>query len=95
MEDGPMTRYRMVDVRANLADLINRVGYGGERIAIGRRGKDVAVLVSVEDAALLESLEDEIDVAAARKALREKGPAVAWEDVKKALAAKRSKTAGV
>lgn len=91
VEDAAMTRYLMYEARHNLTDLVNRVGYGGERIAIGRRGKDLAVLVSMEDAALLEALEDEIDVAAARKALREKGPAVAWEAVKKDLADKRAK----
>ena len=88
-----MTRYLMKDARQNLADLVNRVGYGGERVIIGRRGRDLAALVPVEDVALLEALEDELDLRAARKALREKGPRVAWADLKKELAAKRSKKA--
>jgi prevent-host-death family protein len=64
---------RVVDIRNNLADALNRVAYGGERIVLERRGKGVAVLVSMEDLALLERIEDEQDIKAARKALKEKG----------------------
>ena len=46
------------------------MAYRGERIAIHRHGKKVAVLVPVEDLAMLEALEDRIDVALAKKALR-------------------------
>jgi prevent-host-death family protein len=61
------------EIRNNLADAINRVAYAGERIVLERRGKGVAALVSVDDLALLERLEDEMDIKAARKALKEKG----------------------
>lgn len=64
---------KVVDIRNNLADALNRVAYGGERIVLERRGKGVAALVSMEDLALLERLEDERDIKAARKALKEKG----------------------
>ena len=57
------------EVRDNLADALNRVAYQGERIVLERRGKGVAVLVSMEDLALLESIEDREDVKAARKVL--------------------------
>jgi prevent-host-death family protein len=59
------------DARQNLAELCNRVAYGGERLLIARRGKARVALVSVTDLELLEALEDAIDLAAARKALRE------------------------
>ena len=59
------------EARRNLAELINRVAYAGERIRLGRRGRTVAVIVSVEDTELLQALEDRMDLAAARKALRE------------------------
>lgn len=59
------------EARRNLADLINRVAYARERIRLGRRGKTVAVIVPVEDADLLDALEDRVDLAAARRALRE------------------------
>jgi prevent-host-death family protein len=64
---------KVVDIRNNLADAINRVAYAGERIILERRGKGVAALVSMEDVALLEELENEADIRAAKKALKEKG----------------------
>ncbi|HKS16642.1 MAG TPA: type II toxin-antitoxin system prevent-host-death family antitoxin [Planctomycetota bacterium] len=57
--------------RRGLADLINKASYAKERILLGRRGKAVAAIVPLEDVRLLEALEDRIDIAAARKALRE------------------------
>jgi len=59
------------EARQNLAELCNRVAYGGERLVIARRGKARAALVSVEDLALLRAVEDAVDLAAARGALRE------------------------
>ncbi len=59
------------EVRDNLADALNRVAYQGERIVLERRGKGVAVLVSMDDLALLEAVEDREDVKAARKVLAE------------------------
>lgn len=71
-----MTRFAMAQARKNLTEIVGRVAYGGEHIAIGRRNKDLAVLISVEEAALLEEIEDRMDVAAARKALAEKAPRI-------------------
>jgi prevent-host-death family protein len=59
-------------IRDNLADALNRVAYGGERIVLQRRGKGIAALVPMEDLAALEELEDAGDIKAARKALKEK-----------------------
>jgi prevent-host-death family protein len=61
------------EIRDNLADALNRVAYGGERVVLERRGKGVAALVSLEDLQTLEELEDQADVKAAKKALKEKG----------------------
>ncbi len=63
----------IVEIRNNLAEAINRVAYGGERIVLKRRGKGVVALVSIEDLALLEELENQADIRAAKKALKEKG----------------------
>jgi prevent-host-death family protein len=60
-------------IRDNLADALNRVAYGGERVVLQRRGKGVAALVSLEDLAILEELENQADIKAARKARKEKG----------------------
>jgi prevent-host-death family protein len=61
------------EIRANLAEVINRVAYGGERVILERRSKPVLALVSMEDLELLNALEDRADVKAALKARKEKG----------------------
>ena len=68
-----MTQVGIADIRDKLADALNRVAYAGERIVVTRRGKSVAVLVSMEDFELLQAIEDPGDIQAARKALKEKG----------------------
>jgi prevent-host-death family protein len=77
------------DLRANFADVINRVRYSRERVRLQRRGKDVAAIVPIEDLDLLELLEDRIDLIEARKALAEakrKGQRpIAWEKAKRRL----------
>ncbi len=44
----------MTQARADLAELVSRVGYSGERILLTRHGKALAALVPVSD---LEDLE--------------------------------------
>lgn len=68
-------------IRDDLANVVNRVVYGSERIILERRGKDVAAIVSMDDLAVLDELENKIDLDAARKALREHG-SIPWEKVK-------------
>lgn len=68
-----MTRLEATKARDEFADTINRVAYAGERIVLRRRGKDVAAIVPMEDLELIRALEDRIDLAAAKKALKEKG----------------------
>ncbi len=68
-----MHRVSVVSLRNNVADTVNRVAYGGERVILERRGKGVVALVSLDDLAVLEALDDAEDIKAARKALREKG----------------------
>ena len=71
-------------LRQGISDALNTVAYTGERIRIRRHGKLVAVLVSVEDAAMLDAIEARLDVAEAKKALKEKG-SLPWAEVKKRL----------
>ena len=61
------------EIRANLAEVINRVAYGGERIILERRRQARAGLVSMEDLELLNALEDRADVKAAKKSPQGKG----------------------
>jgi prevent-host-death family protein len=73
------------DIRDQLADAINRVAYGDERIILTRRGKGVVALVSMEELRFLERCEDQYDVTEARKALAEGGKPIPLEEVKKRL----------
>jgi prevent-host-death family protein len=76
-----MTRLSATKAREVFSDTLNRVAYGGERIILHRRGRDLAALVSLEDLNLLRELEDRLDLEAARKALKEEGT-ITWKDVK-------------
>ncbi|MEU2656816.1 type II toxin-antitoxin system Phd/YefM family antitoxin [Streptomyces sp. NPDC007325] len=49
----------VTQARAELADLINRVVYGGERVVVTRHGKPLVGLVSAADLERLEKLEAE------------------------------------
>jgi prevent-host-death family protein len=44
----------VTQARAELADLINRVVYGGERVVVTRHGKPLVALVSAADLQKLE-----------------------------------------
>ncbi|MDI3388015.1 type II toxin-antitoxin system Phd/YefM family antitoxin [Streptomyces sp. B-S-A8] len=48
----------VTQARAELADLINRVVYGGERVVVTRHGKPLVALVSAEDLRRLEALSE-------------------------------------
>lgn len=74
--------YTTSEARKNLADLLGRVAFGGERIHITRHGKTVAVLVSADDARWLEELdhaEDDADLAAIRESKDE--PTESFDEV--------------
>ncbi|MEV7319649.1 type II toxin-antitoxin system Phd/YefM family antitoxin [Streptomyces sp. NPDC093970] len=48
----------VTQARAELADLINRVVYGGERVVVTRHGKPLVALVSAADLERLEELSE-------------------------------------
>jgi prevent-host-death family protein len=66
-----MTKITVSKARDQLPELVNRVGYGQERIVLERRGKPVAALVSLEDVARLEAFEDARDSALLLKAMKD------------------------
>ncbi len=75
------------EARKNLADLLNRVAYAGERVTVTRRGREIAAIVPAEDAALSEKLRQFLahdDVARALDQLSE-GRAASWSDLKAEL----------
>ena len=47
-------KVRVTEAKAHLSELMARVGYGGERFVIERRGRPLAALVGVEDLERLE-----------------------------------------
>jgi prevent-host-death family protein len=56
MEVDVAEKVRVTEAKAHFSALMARVGYGGERFVIERRGRPLAALVRVED---LERLEKE------------------------------------
>ncbi|WP_432094525.1 type II toxin-antitoxin system Phd/YefM family antitoxin [Streptomyces sp. bgisy100] len=51
----------VTQARAELAELINRVVYGGERVVVTRHGKPLVALVSAADLQQLEEAESAPD----------------------------------
>lgn len=78
-----MLSVAMKDARGELAELLNKVAYAHERIAITRHKKNVAYLVGEEDMRLLRFIEDRIDRAAALEAMKEGGDNIAFENLMK------------
>ena len=79
-----MTEVSSAELRAQLAELVNRVHYSRERVVVTRRGKKLVAMVPADDLELLEAIEDRIDVLEAEKALKEKG-SIPWAKVKREL----------
>ena len=82
-----MANLTFTELRNDLSETLNRVAYQGERVVVERRGKAVAAVIAMEDLRLLEALEDQLDVAAAERALAdpENREHVSWESVKERL----------
>ena len=66
-----MTTLTASAARQNLPEMVNRAAYGKERIAIARRGKVLAAIVSAEDLEALEEIENRFWSKEGRKALAE------------------------
>lgn len=82
-----MTPLSVTEARSHFADILNRVGYGGERIILQKHDKKLAAIIPVEDLELLEAIEDKIDIMEAEAALAEDEgkEAIPWKEVKKEL----------
>jgi len=80
-----MTSVTMAEARDDLAELVNRATYGGERVILTRRGKPLAAIISAEDLAFFEELEDANDVRAAEAALAEDAVGIPWEEARAQL----------
>lgn len=75
------------EARRNMAELLNRAAYGGERFVVTRHGKELVAIVPVDDATLLERLRallEKRDYEAALEAVVELGT-VPWDEVRRDL----------
>jgi prevent-host-death family protein len=75
------------EARQDLADLVNRAAYRGERVRVTRRGKPIAAIVPMEDVDFLERYEDAMDLKLAMEALADPENAATYslEEVEKEL----------
>jgi prevent-host-death family protein len=82
-----LTAVSVADARSDLAELLNRVAYGGERLVITRHGRELAAIVPVEDVKLADRLRRFVarkDVARALAEL-DAGKTAPWEQLRKEL----------
>jgi prevent-host-death family protein len=82
-----VTAVTVADARSDLADLLNRVAYGKERLVITRHGRELAALVPIEDLQLVNRLRRFVarkDVARALEEL-DAGKAPSWEQLRQEL----------
>jgi prevent-host-death family protein len=75
------------DARRNMAELMNRAAYGGERFVVTRHGKELVAIVPVEEATLLDRIRGLLEAQEYEAALREIAEAgtVPWEEVRREL----------
>jgi len=75
------------EARKQLAELVNRVAYGKERVVLTRHGREVAALVPLEDLKLLERLRGRLTRRQVQRALREvqERGSLPWEALREAL----------
>lgn len=78
----------VADARSDLAELLNRVAYGRQRLVITRHGRELAAVVPVDDLKLMTRLRRFVarkDVARALAAL-DAGKTSTWDELRKELA---------
>lgn len=80
----PAMTVSVADARSDLAELLNRVAYGKERLVITRHGREIAALVPMEDLRLAKRLRRFVarkDVARALAEL-DAGKASSWDQLR-------------
>ncbi len=68
--------------RQNFSKIIDAVRVAGERILVTQHGRPAAAIIGVEDLELLQLLEDRMDVAEARRRMKEPADKVGLEDLR-------------
>ena len=82
-----VTAVTVADARSDLAELLNRVAYGKERLVITRHGRELAAIVPIEDLQLANRLRRFVarkDVARALAEL-DAGKAPSWDQLRQEL----------
>jgi prevent-host-death family protein len=82
-----MKHVTTADVRKNMAELVNRAAYGGERFVVTRHGKELVAIVPLEDVTLLDRLRSLVARREYESALREitETGTVPWDEVRRTL----------
>lgn len=82
-----MERISTAEARRNMADVVNRAAYGGERFVVTRHGRELAAIVPLDDANLLERVRRFLEDREWEAALREVTEAgtVPWEEARREL----------
>jgi len=77
-----VTTMNTTEFRRTQSEALDRVFHHGERIALARGKKTMAVLVSPDDLELLRALEDRLDIERIKQALAEieESGTSSWDD---------------
>jgi prevent-host-death family protein len=77
----------VADARSDLAELLNRVAYGKQRLVITRHGRELAAVVPVEDLRLMTRLRRFVTRKDVARALAEldAGKTSPWNELRKEL----------
>ncbi len=65
------TEMTTIEAKEKFAELMNHVVHTKERVALTRRGKEIAAIVPIEDLQFLEAIQDKADLNDAIDALKE------------------------
>ncbi len=82
-----MKNVTTAEARKNMAELLNRAAYGGERFVVTRHGKELVAIVPVEDATLLDRLRTLLEARDFETALQEiaETGTVPWDEIRRDL----------
>lgn len=83
----PVQKITTADARKNLAELLNRAAYGGERFVLTRHGKELVAIVPLEEVSLLDRLRTLLEARDFEAALKEMEDAgtIPWPEVRRDL----------
>lgn len=76
------------ELRANLAEILNRVAFGGEQIVVKRHGKPFVAIVATYDLQACQALEDHNDACEIAEAIKNgelDKPGTPCEEVRKEI----------